>query len=83
MEIFRCDGCSTEMKRGDLRYRVTIDVRAAYDELVVGLNDLVRDHRADLRMGAHRAAAGSRRRHRDDRRRAGSTRSQPQQWLGL
>ncbi len=48
MEIFRCDGCKTEMKRGDLRYRVTIDVRAAYDELVVGLTDLVRDHRADL-----------------------------------
>ena len=48
MEIFRCDGCRTEMKRGDLRYRVTIDVRAAYDELVVGLADLVRDHRADL-----------------------------------
>jgi len=48
MEIFRCDGCATEMKRGDLRYRVAIDVRAAYDELVVGLSDLVRDHRADL-----------------------------------
>lgn len=48
MEIFRCDGCGTEMKRGELRYRVTIDVRAAYDELVVGLADLVRDHRADL-----------------------------------
>lgn len=48
MEIFRCDGCGTEMKRGELRYRVTIDVRAAYDELVVGLTELVRDHRADL-----------------------------------
>jgi len=48
MEIFRCDGCSTEMKRGDLRYRVTIDVRAAYDEMVVGLADLVRDHSAEI-----------------------------------
>lgn len=48
MEIYRCDGCAREMKRGDLRYRVTIDVRAAYDELVVGLMDLVRDHRADM-----------------------------------
>jgi hypothetical protein len=48
MEIFRCDGCGLEMKRGELRYRVTIDVRAAYDELTVGLMDLLRDHRADL-----------------------------------
>lgn len=36
------------MKRGDLRYKVSIDVRAAYDTLEIGLADLVRDHRAEL-----------------------------------
>lgn len=48
MEIFRCDGCGHEMKRGDLRYTVKIDVRAAYDTIEIGLADLVRDHRAEL-----------------------------------
>ena len=36
------------MKRGDLRYKVAIDVRAAYDTLEIGLADLVRDHRAEV-----------------------------------
>jgi len=45
---YRCDGCGAEMKKGDLRYRVSIDVRAAYDELVVGLAELVRDHRGEI-----------------------------------
>jgi len=48
VEVFRCDGCGREMKRGDLRYKVAIDVRAAYDTLEIGLADLVRDHRAEL-----------------------------------
>lgn len=43
-----CDGCGTELKLGSLRYRVKIDVKAAYDELEIGLYDLVRDHRKEL-----------------------------------
>jgi len=48
MIAYRCDGCGKEMKKGDLRYTVKIDVRAAYDELVISLADLVRDHRAEI-----------------------------------
>lgn len=48
MIAFQCDGCGKEMHKGDLRYTVKIDVRAAYDELVVSLVDLVRDHRAEI-----------------------------------
>ncbi len=36
------------MHKGALRYTVKIDVRAAYDELVISLADLVRDHRSEL-----------------------------------
>lgn len=36
------------MDRNALRYAVTIDVRAAYSELEVGLADLVRDHRSEI-----------------------------------
>ena len=36
------------MAKGELRYAVKVDVRAAYDELVVGLGDLVRDHRQEI-----------------------------------
>jgi hypothetical protein len=45
---YRCDGCGAEMARGALRYTVSIEVRAAYDEIEVGLTDLVRDHRAEI-----------------------------------
>jgi len=55
VEVFRCDGCGREMKRGDLRYKVAIDVRAAYDTLEIGLADLVRDHRAELMALLERA----------------------------
>ena len=48
MVHYRCDGCGAELKRHDLRYIVTIDVRAAYDEMEVGLADLVRDHRSEI-----------------------------------
>ena len=48
MVVHRCDGCSREMLKGQLRYRVKIDVRAAYDELEISLADLVRDHRAEM-----------------------------------
>jgi hypothetical protein len=43
-----CDGCQRELPKGSLRYTVKIDVRAAYDELEIGLADLVRDHRAEM-----------------------------------
>lgn len=48
MVVYRCDGCGAEMRKGDLRYRVKIDVRAAYDQLEIGLADLMRDHRKEL-----------------------------------
>lgn len=48
MVTYRCDGCGKELKQRALRYHVTIDVRAAYDKLEVGLMDLVRDHRAEI-----------------------------------
>ena len=48
MMTFRCDGCGKEMHKGDLRYTVKIEVRAAYDELEVSLMDLVRDHREEI-----------------------------------
>jgi len=48
MITYRCDGCGVEMAQKDLRYTVTIDVRAAYDQIEVGLADLMRDYRAEL-----------------------------------
>jgi hypothetical protein len=36
------------MNKGDLRYTVSIDVRAAYDTLEISLADLARDHRQEL-----------------------------------
>jgi len=48
MEYFQCDGCGRQMKRGELRYTVKIDVKAAYDEMEVGLADLVRNHRNEM-----------------------------------
>ena len=48
MIVHRCDGCGKEMRKGDLRYTVKIDVRAAYDTMEIHLADLVRDHRAEI-----------------------------------
>jgi len=48
MMVYRCDGCGREMAKGDLRYSVGIDVRAAYDTLEIRLADLVKDHRAEM-----------------------------------
>ena len=48
MIVHRCDGCGKEMAKGQLRYHVKIDVRAAYDRLEIGLADLVKDHRAEM-----------------------------------
>ena len=45
---YHCDGCGKELPGGTLRYTVTINVKAAYDELEVGLLDLVRDHQDEL-----------------------------------
>ena len=48
MVTYRCDGCGIEMAKTALRYTVEINVQAAYDTIVVGLADLVRDHRAEM-----------------------------------
>lgn len=49
MITITCDGCGTLLKKHGLRYTVKIDVRAAYDELEIGLADLVRDHDQEIR----------------------------------
>ena len=48
MIVYRCDGCGREMDKTGLRYTVSIDVRAAYNEIEVGLADLVHDHRSEI-----------------------------------
>lgn len=48
MQTYRCDGCGVEIQKGNLRYTLSIDIRAAYDKQEIGLTDLVRDHRAEL-----------------------------------
>lgn len=48
MIVHRCDGCGKELRQGDLRYTLKIDVKAAYDELEIGLADLVRSHRNEM-----------------------------------
>lgn len=48
MIAYRCDGCGRDIRPADLRYEVSIDVRAAYDEVRVGLLELVQDHRKEL-----------------------------------
>ena len=45
---YQCDGCGTSMTPGSLRYTVTIDVRAGYDEIKIGLMELVQDHREEM-----------------------------------
>jgi hypothetical protein len=45
----QCDGCGKQLGKGELRYSVKIDVRAAYDQMEIGLADLFRDHREELR----------------------------------
>lgn len=49
MVNIQCDGCGKVLEKGALRYRVKIDVRAAYDAIEIGLADLFRDHREELR----------------------------------
>ena len=45
---YRCDGCGVEIPKGNLRYTLSIDIRAAYDKQEIGLTELMRDHRAEL-----------------------------------
>lgn len=47
--IYQCDGCGRELRKGQLRYNVNIDVKAAYDTMEVTLADLLRDHRDELK----------------------------------
>jgi hypothetical protein len=48
MVVYRCDGCGKEMPSGALRYVVTVETKAAYEELTISLRDLVRDHRREI-----------------------------------
>ncbi len=48
MISYHCDGCGQEILQNALRYTVRIDVRAAYEDLEVGLMELVRDHRDEI-----------------------------------
>lgn len=50
MITITCDGCGALLKKHSLRYAVKIDVRAAYDELEIGLADLVHDHDQEIRQ---------------------------------
>ena len=45
---YKCDGCGREIPPKTLRYTLSIDVRAAYDKLEIGLADLVQNHREEL-----------------------------------
>lgn len=49
MVTYTCDGCGKEIPKKALRYKVKIDIRAAYDTLEITLADLLRDHEAELR----------------------------------
>ncbi len=48
MITYTCDGSGREIPAKSLRYKVKIDVRAAYDEITVGLMELVRDPRTEM-----------------------------------
>jgi len=48
MVTIHCDGCGREIQKNALRYTVQVDVRAAYDEIEVGLTELVRNHRDEM-----------------------------------
>ncbi len=48
MLSYRCDGCGIEMAEKALRYKVRVDIRAAYHDIEVSLADLVKDHRAEI-----------------------------------
>ncbi len=49
MVTYTCDGCGKEIPQKALRYKMKIDIRAAYDTLEIRLADLLRDHEAEIR----------------------------------
>ena len=49
MVTYTCDGCGKTVPQKALRYKVKIDIRAAYDTLEIRLADLLRDHEAEIR----------------------------------
>jgi len=49
MVTYTCDGCGKEIPQKALRYKMKIDIRAAYDTLEIKLADLLRDHEAEIR----------------------------------
>lgn len=49
MFTYTCDGCGKEISQKALRYKLKIDIRAAYDTLEIKLGDLLRDHEAEIR----------------------------------
>ena len=49
MVTYTCDGCGREIPQKALRYKVRINIQAAYDTLEIKLADLLRDHEAELR----------------------------------
>ena len=49
MVTYTCDGCGKDVPQKALRYKVKIDIRAAYDTLEIRLADLLRDHEAEIR----------------------------------
>ena len=48
MLIYHCDGCGKDIPPKTLRYTVTIDVKAAYDTVEIGLSELLQDHRKEI-----------------------------------
>ena len=48
MVSIHCDGCGREIMQHALRYTVQMDIRATYDEIEIGLMELVRDHRDEI-----------------------------------
>jgi hypothetical protein len=49
MNHLTCDLCGTDLRaEGEVRYEVCIEVKAAYDPLNVGAEDLAKDHRAQI-----------------------------------
>jgi hypothetical protein len=44
-----CDSCGAELLTdGEVRYEVSIEVKAAYDPLEIGTEDLEKDYRAEI-----------------------------------
>ena len=48
MITYHCDGCGKDIPRKTLRYKVTIEVKAAYDKKDIGLTELLQDHRSEI-----------------------------------